>query len=114
MNTTIMLALFTSAFALAWVPLALRFRRGWLNRRNPVSLAICAATLLFSYANALQCLELLGQTTPAFTAIATHVFEVIVLMNFYFAFWWSDAKFIDARREYTVPPMNTSSTPRQS
>lgn len=100
--------------AVAWIPLAFRFKRGWKNRRNPVSLAICAAVLLFSYRNALTSLALIDETTWSFVTIATHVFEVIVVINFYFAFRWSDAKFAEARREYTVPPMNTTSTPRQS
>ena len=112
MNT--ILLLLSGAVALAWVPLALRFSRGWKTRKNPVSLAICAAILQFTYANILYALALQGQTTWRFFAIATHTFELIVVVNFYIAFRWSDKKFIDARRDYSVPPTNTSSTPRSS
>jgi len=108
------LAVVSSVLAASWLPLALRFSRGWKNRRNPVSLAICAAALLFSYTNVLFALALLGETTWRFFAVATHVFDVVVVVNFYIAFKWSDRKFVDARREYSVPPTNTTSTPRRS
>lgn len=101
--------------ALAWLPLALRFKRGWTNRRNPVSLAICAAALLFAYTNVLFAFTLASQTSWSFFAIATHVFDTAVVVNFYAAFRWSDRRFVDARQNtYSVPPTNSASTPRSS
>lgn len=112
---TAVLIVISSVLAIAWFPLALRFKRGWTNRRNPVSLAICAATLLFAYTNLLFALALGGQTTWNFFAGATHAFDIVVVVNFYVAFRWSDRRFVDARRgTYSVPPTNTASTPRGS
>jgi len=115
-----LLIFLSGALALAWIPLALRFQRGWRTRKNPVSLAICAATFQFTYVNILFALALQGETTWRFYAVATHAFEIIIVANFYIAFRWSDRKFIDARREhqeqshYSVPPTNTKNTPRAS
>ncbi len=112
---TLVLIVISGVLAIAWLPLAWKFNLGWRNRRNPVSLAICAAALLFAYTNILFALTLSEQTTWHFFAIATHIFDVIVVVNFYVAFRWSDRKFVDARRStYTVPPMNNSGTPRGS
>lgn len=103
-----------SVLALAWLPLAVRFSRGWKTRKNPVSLAICAAMLLFAYTEVLFAFAISGETTLRFFAVATHVFNAIVVVNFYVAFRWSDTKFVNARRGYSVPPTNTTSTPRRS
>lgn len=103
--------------AVAWLPLAWRFFRGWRNRKNPVSLAICAAISLSSYANILLALTLLGQASWAFFTFATRVFDLIVVANFYVAFHWSNTRFPNTRRvshEYSVPPTNTTTTPRSS
>lgn len=111
---TTLLAIVSLAFAVGWVPLALRFSRGWKTRKNPVSLAICLATLLFAYTNVLFALVLMGQTTWLYFAVATHTFDLIVLVNFYISFHWSDKRFANQRREYSVPPTNTTNTPRAS
>ena len=111
---TLLLAFASGALALAWIPIALRFKQGWRDRQNPVSLAICAAVLLFSYQNVLVGLALANETTWRFVTIASHIFEVIVVVNFYFAFRWSDTKFADARRGHTIEPVNTTRTPRQA
>ncbi len=115
-----LLIFFSGALAFAWLPLALRFSRGWQTRKNPVSLAICIATLQFTYVNILFSLALQGETSWRFFSVASHVFEAIVVINFYIAFRWSDKKFVDARSQhavqgnYTIPPTNASSTPRSS
>jgi hypothetical protein len=114
--TTTLTAL-SIALAIAWLPLAWRFLRGWRNRKNPVSLAICASLCLFAYTNVMFVLIALDGATWEFFNIATHVFNIIVVVNFYVAFKWSEKKFPDARShpsEYTVPPMNTTSTPRKT
>lgn len=109
------IAILSCAIALAWVPLAVRFQRGWKSRRNPVSLAICAGCLLFAYTNVLFALALLDAATWRFFAIATHVFNVIVVVNFYVSFAWSDRRFQDERtRPGSIPVPNTTSTPRRS
>lgn len=103
--------------AAAWLPLAARFLRGWRNRKNPVSLAICAALCLFAYSNVMFALVVLDSTTLRFLAIASHAFELVVVVNFYAAFRWSAKRFPEARgesREYTVPPMNVSNTSHEA
>ena len=63
--------------------------------------------MLFAFA-------LAGQASWEFSAIATHVFDLVVVVNFYVAFRWSDKRFANARREYSIPPTNSASTPRRS
>lgn len=108
------LVIAAGVLTLAWLPLAVRFNRGWKTRKNPVSLAICAVVLLFAYSDIMYVLAISDVTTWRFFAIATHVFEAIVVVNFYVAFHWSDKKFESQRRDYTIPPMNATSTPRRS
>jgi hypothetical protein len=114
------LVITAGVLTLAWLPLALRFNHGWKTRRNPVSLAICAAILLFVYTDVMYALAISDVTTWRFFAIATHIFEAVVVVNFYAAFYWSDRRFADARSqhvaktEYTIPPPNSTSTPRRS
>lgn len=95
--------------ALAWVPLLIRFLRGWQNRKNPVSLAICATISALIYGNITIALTAMGQgawETVRMLSIAVHVF---VVMNFYLSFYWSSQRFPDARRgSYSIPPMNVS------
>lgn len=98
---------------LAWLPLAVRFYRGWRHRKNPVSLAIFAGCLLFAYTNALFALALTHRTTWQFFTIASHAFDGAVLLNFYVSFYWSDKKFEGARHNDSIPIPNTTSTPRQ-
>lgn len=100
--------------ALAWLPLAVRFYRGWKSRKNPVSLAIFAALLLFVYTDILFALALTRQTTWHFFAFATHAFDAVVVLNFYVSFYWSDKKFEGARRNDSIPIPNSTSTPRRS
>ena len=110
---TTLLVIASCVLSIAWLPLAVRFNRGWKNRKNPVSLAICIAILMFAYTNALFVLALTDQITWAFFAIATHIFSVFAVGNFYACFYWSDKKFQDTRRAYSVPPTNTTNTPRE-
>ena len=110
MNT--LLVIVSSVLAIAWLPLAARFNRGWKNRKNPVSLAICIALIMFAYTNALFVLALSDQITWRFLSLATHVFSIFAVTNFYVCFYWSDKKFQDSRRAYSVPPTNTTNTPR--
>jgi hypothetical protein len=103
--------------AVAWLPLAWRFLRGWRNRKNPVSLAICAAIGLSVYVNIMLVLALAGRTSWEFFVVATRVFDLIVVANFYVAFHWSKKRFPEARQrphEYSIPPTNTTTTPRSS
>lgn len=114
---TLILMILSVVLALAWLPLMLRFYRGWRNRRNPVSLAICAGLCLFVYTNILFLLVLLDGASWRFLACATHVFEGVVLVNFYIAFRWSAIKFPDARHLHhsravpaTIPPIDVSNS----
>lgn len=105
-------AITSCVLAIAWLPLAFRFKRGWTLRRNPVSLAICAAILLFVYMNVISSLVWMGSTTRDFGAVATRIFDAVVVINFYVAFYWSDKKFNEERRPntYSIPPPNSSRT----
>lgn len=98
--------------ALAWVPIALRFRRGWAYKKNPISLAISAAMALYVYSNTLFAIALLGNTSWRFFITATHLFDAAVVINFYIAFRWADKEFPESRGHYSIPPMNTTNTPR--
>lgn len=115
MNATITVV--SIVLALAWLPLAGRFLRGWRNRKNPVSLAICAAVCLFAYTEILFALAINEQSSWQFYAVATHVFNAVVVGNFYLSFRWSERRFPEQRRgapEYSVPPTNTTNTPRST
>lgn len=83
--------------AVTWIPLARKFKDGWIKRRNPVSLAICIAMLLFGYFNALIVLLVAGQLSLTFLVIAMTVFQMVAVVNFYMSFWWSEKKFVNTR-----------------
>lgn len=90
--------------SLAWLPLAMKFQRAWQVRKNPVSLAICATALLLAYTNVIFAFAMVGETSWRFYAIATRALELVVLVNFFVAFRWSDAKFAGARKSDPDPP----------
>lgn len=96
-------AVLSCLLALAWLPIAWKFHSFWKSRKNPVSLAICAAALLYAYTNILFAFALNGQASWQFFGNATHVFDLIVVVNFYIAFRWSDKKFVGARRGDHIP-----------
>jgi hypothetical protein len=98
------LAVWALVLALAWLPLAHKFRAAWLTRRNPVSLAICLVMLLFAYQNVMFMLAIEGMTTWRFYSIATRLFEAIAILNFFIAFRWSDTKFAGNRRSDAEQP----------
>lgn len=106
----VLLIIWTFLLAVLWIPLAAKFLHSWRTRRNPVSLAICATTLLFTYANCMYILALLGETTWRFYAIATRGFEFVVAVNFFIAFRWSDTKFAGNRRTDSIPPQTKSTS----
>lgn len=92
---------------LLWLPLATWFFQGWRNRKNPVSLAICLTAILGAYTHALFVCTLIGQTSWNFFAVATHIFGLVVVVNFYIAFRWSNTRYQGARRhDYSIPPTN--------
>jgi hypothetical protein len=114
---SILLAAALLTLAVVWLPLAWRFLRGWRNRKNPVSLAICAAIGLSVYVNIMMALALTEHTSWEFFIIATRLFDLVVIVNFYVAFHWSKKRFPNARRtphEYSIPPTNTTTIPRSS
>lgn len=98
-----------TALALAWVPLLIRFLRGWRSRRNPVSLAICATITALIYGNITTALTAMGQGAWETVRMLTIAVNVFVVLNFYLSFHWSGQRFPDARRgTYSIPPMNVS------
>lgn len=98
-----------AALALAWVPLLVRFLRGWRSRKNPVSLAICATISALIYGNITTALTAMGQGAWETVRMLTVAVNVFVVVNFYLSFHWSSQRFPDARRgSYSIPPMNVS------
>jgi hypothetical protein len=97
------------ALSVAWVPLLVRFLRGWRSRRNPVSLAICATISALIYGNVTTALTAMGQGAWETVRTLTIAVNVFVVLNFYLSFHWSGQRFPDARRgSYSIPPMNVS------
>lgn len=97
------------ALALAWVPLLIRFLRGWRSRKNPVSLAICATISALIYGNVTTALTAMGQGAWETVRMLTVAVNAFVVVNFYLSFHWSSQRFQDARRgSYSIPPMNVS------
>lgn len=97
------------ALAFAWVPLLVRFQRGWRNRKNPVSLAICATISALIYNNITTALTEMGQGAWETVRMLTVAVNAFVVVNFYLSFHWSSQRFPDARRgSYSIPPMNVS------
>lgn len=97
------------ALSVAWVPLLVRFLRGWRSRRNPVSLAICATISALIYGNVTTALTAMGQGAWETVRTLTIAVNVFVVLNFYLSFYWSRQRFPDARRSsYSIPPMNVS------
>ncbi len=104
---TVFLIALSVALAAAWVPILLKFIRSWRARRNPVSLAICGAILLSIYSNILAIAVFAFDGNATTAAIATHVFNGMVCVNFYFAFLWASRKFSDDRRPPAPSPPNS-------
>lgn len=95
--------------ALAWIPLLIRFLRGWHNRKNPVSLAICATITALIYNNVNTALTAMGQGAWETVRMLNVAVNVFVVVNFYLSFHWSGQRFLDERRgSYSIPPMNVS------
>lgn len=106
-------AIASLVLAIAWVPLFLRFLRGWRNRKNPVSLAICACISFLIYGNVTTTLLALDAGAWQTVRILSIVFNAFVVVNFYVSFHWSNQRFPDSRRgSYSVPPMNVSKDAR--
>jgi hypothetical protein len=98
-----------AALALAWIPLLVRFLRGWRSRKNPVSLAICATISALIYSNVTTALTAMGQGAWETVRLLTMMVNVFVIVNFYLSFHWSSQRFPDARKNsYSIPPMNVS------
>lgn len=99
--------------AVAWIPLFARFLRGWRNRRNPVSLAICATISFLVYINVMTATVALGLGDWQTTRILNLLFDGFAVVNFYVSFYWSNQRFPDARRgSYSIPPTNVSKDSR--
>lgn len=106
-------ALAPIVIALAWIPLFVRFLRGWKNRKNPVSLAICAAISFLIYTNVVSMSLALGSSDWKVVRDLDMLFGAFVVVNFYVAFYWSNQRFPDARRgSYSVQPTNVSKDSR--
>jgi len=94
----IVLAVLSFVTAVAWIPLALRFKRNWNARKNPVSMALAGSMLLFAYQEVMFTLAVTEQTTWFFFAVATHILTTIGVANMYLSFKWSAEKSNGAQR----------------
>ena len=90
--------------SLLWMPLSMKFLAAWRTRKNPVSLAIFAMMLMLTYTNIIFAVALIGEASWRFYAVATRVFELVICVNFFVAFRWSDTKFSGNRKTDTIPP----------
>lgn len=78
---------------LTWVPLALRFYKFWLNRKNPESLAICAIVILLCWevcARVWAVAELVDRGVVETVLTAASLFVAIF---FHVAVFWTKKKF---------------------
>lgn len=95
--------------AAAWIPLMVRFLRGWRKRRNPVSLAICATISAQVYANVTATLTAAGLAARETVWALTMAVNVFIVINFYLSFRWASQRFPDARRDAcSIPPTDVS------
>lgn len=101
------LVIMAFVLALAWLPLVWKFQTGWRNRRNPVSLAICATLLALAYKNVVFAFALKGEASWRFFGRATLIFDAVAIVNFYVSFYWANKKFPTQRK-----PSDTSPPPQ--
>ena len=95
--------------AVAWIPLLIRFLRGWHSRKNPVSLAICAMIATSIYNCTTNALNVMGHGALEVVRMLAIAIQAFVIVNFYFAFHWSSQRFPDSRRASgSIPPINVS------
>lgn len=80
-----------------WLPIFAQFLRSWRNRRNPISLAVCASIMLIMWTS-------LGGIWVAINRIENNVFllttvmlSMVVSLYSHLAFFWSNRRFVDER-----------------
>ena len=96
---TIAYTIITAVSVLLWLPIACRFYRSWLHRRNPVSLAICAAILLIMWTAAAGLWIVTDNVNHATAVLVTTGMSVAAALYAHAAFCWSKRRFPSTRRK---------------
>jgi len=82
-----------------WIPILLKFYRSWVNRSNPISLAICAAIILLVWSSIAGAWMVAGTVNRHLVALVTSGMSTLVAGYCHLAFHMSSKKFPDQRSE---------------
>lgn len=82
-----------------WTPIFLQFYRSWTKRRNPISLAICAAIGLIIWSALAGMWIVTGRIQVNVFIFATTAVSALVAVYAHIAFYWSKKKFNDSRSQ---------------
>lgn len=82
---------------LLWTPILIKFYRSWSARRNPVSLAICAAVVLIMWSTLAGMWLVTGRIQAGELIMATSAMSAAVAIYVHASFVWSKRRFPDSR-----------------
>jgi hypothetical protein len=82
-----------------WTPILVRFYRSWSKRRNPISLAICAAIALIMWASLAGMWVATNRIEANVFILATAAMSTVVAVYAHIAFYWSQKRFNDSRSD---------------
>jgi hypothetical protein len=88
----------SAASVILWLPIIFRFYKSWIARRNPVSLAICAAILLIMWTALAGIWIVAGSVNHGMVILVSTGMSAAVAMYAHVAFFWSSRRFPDARK----------------
>jgi len=83
---------------LVWIPVLIRFFRAWQNRKNPVSLAICAMIATAVWEAVAHVWMADNNISERVLMVAFSLVSILVALNFHLAFYWSRRKFPEERK----------------
>lgn len=82
-----------------WVPILLKFYRNWIHRRNPISLAICAAITLLMWLAIAGIWSVSGEVSSEVVTFASAAISAVVALYANFTFYWAKKKFDEDRKD---------------
>lgn len=80
-----------------WLPILARFYKSWTGRRNPISLAICAAILLLIWSSVAGGWLVTGSVNTCLVVVVSAGLSAAVAGYAHLAFYWSTKKFNSER-----------------